>query len=243
MSTTDQSSITTVTDDIATALQSSDEQTASSLQTLSLVHQARISQVTRYSAAVAAHFGAASPEATTAQAALSASQAEAVRSDIVNRQLSMAVPTAPAGGWALYGTVQDATGAPVPAQTVFFANAQGTFQSEYGYAYTDDAGSYSITEEAPAPSAEAEGSEPAPAPSAPELYLAVTNQKRQWVYLSSTPFEPTAGTATYMNVYLPAGGETIGAPPPGAKKPAPPPAPKSGKNTPSAPKSKGSGTT
>ena len=148
MSTTDQSSITTVAEDITTALQSSDQQSASSLQTLSLVHQARISQVTRYSAAVAAHFGAGSAEATAAQAALTASQAVAVRSDIVNRQLSMAVPTVPAGGWVLYGSVQDATGAPVAAQTVFFANAQGTFESEYGYAYTDDTGSYSIAVEA-----------------------------------------------------------------------------------------------
>ena len=52
MSTTDQPSITDVAADITMALQSSDEQTASSLQTLSLVHQARIAQLTRYTAAV-----------------------------------------------------------------------------------------------------------------------------------------------------------------------------------------------
>ena len=244
MSATDQSSITNVAADITTALQSSDEQTASSLQTLSLVHQARISQVTRYSTAVTAHYGAASPEATAAQAAVSASQAVAVRSDVVNRELNTPAPAVPAGGWVLHGHVYDANGAPVSAQTVFLATAQGAFQSEYGYAYTDDTGYYSLTVDAPAvaPAPPPAGNEPAAASTA-ELCLAVTNQKRQLVYLSSTPFEPTAGTATYNYAHLSAGGQTIGVPPRGAKNPAPPPAPKSGKSPPSKPPAKRSGAT
>jgi hypothetical protein len=193
---------------------------------------------------VAAHYGAASPEATAAQAALSASQAVAVRSDVVNRQLNTPAPAVPAGGWVLYGHVYDANGAPVSAQTVFLATAQGAFQSEYGYAYTDDTGYYSLTVDAPAvaPAPPPAGNGPAAA-STPELCLAVTNQKRQLVYLSSTPFEPTAGTATYNYAHLSAGGQTIGVPPRGAKNPAPPPAPKSGKSPPSKPPAKRSGAT
>lgn len=244
MSATDQSSITTVAGDIATALESSDEQTTSGLQMLSLVHQARLSQLTRYSAAVVAHYSAGSAEVMAAQAAVTASKAAAVRSDIVNRQLTIAAPTVPAGGWVLYGSVYDVGGAPVAAQTVFLADAQGEFQSDYGFSYTDDTGSYSLTAQAP-PSSQAPpaGNEPAAEASTPDLYLEVTNQKRQPVYLSSTAFVPTADTATYVNIYLPAGGQTIGAPPPGAKNSAPPSAPKPAKSTPSNPKAKGSGAT
>lgn len=237
MSATDQSSITNVADDISTALQSSDEQAASRLQTLSLVHQARISQLSRYSAAITAHYGAGSAEATAAETAVSASQAVAVRSDVVNRQLSTAPPTVPTGGWVLYGYVYDADGTPMAAQTVFLADAKGTFQSEYGFAYTDETGYFALTAQAP-PAPPAEGAQAA-ATSVPELYVEVTNQKRQPVYLSSTPFEPTADTATYVNISLGAGGQPIGAPPPGAKSSAVPPAPKAGKPTPAKPSPKG----
>lgn len=220
MSATDQSSITSVADEISTALQSSDEQTASSLQTLSLVHQARTSQLTRYTAAVTTHFGSGSPEATTAQTAVTASQALAVRSDVVNRQLSTAAPIVPAGGWVLHGRVYDAQAGPVAAQTVFLADQQSAFQSEYGFAYTDDTGYFALTADAPDTSSPAVVSTPA-------LYLAVSNQKRQPVYFNSTSFEPTPDTATYMNIYLGAGDLPLGAPPRGAS--ALPPAPRSAK--------------
>jgi hypothetical protein len=234
MSTTDQPTITNVADDISTALESTDAQTASRLQTLSLVHQARIAQLTRTAATVTAQYGAESPEATAAQAAVTASQAVAARSEIVSRQLGTALPTVPAGGWVLHGRVYDAQAEAVATQTVFLVDPQGAFQSEYGFAYTDETGYFLLTFDAPTPSP-AEGGASAAA-STPELYVEVTNQKRQPVYLSATPFEPTKGTATYLNIYLPAGGQPIGEPPPGARSSALPLAPKAGKRT--APKSR-----
>jgi hypothetical protein len=239
MSTPDQSSLTTVADDISTALTSSDEQTAMSLQTLSLLYQARISQLTRYTAAVTAQYGAGSPEATAAQAAVTASQAVAIRSDVVSRQLNTAAPTVPAGGWVVYGRVYDAAASPVAAQTVFLVDPQGAFQSEYGFAFTDETGYFALTFEAASPPPA--GGEPTSAASTPELYLEVTNQKRQPVYLSSTPFEPTPGTATYVNITLEAGGQPIGEPPPGARGAAVPPAPKAAKRKSAKPGRKGSG--
>jgi hypothetical protein len=229
MSTTDASSITSVVDDISTSLESSDAQTAGRLQTLSLVQQARVSQLTRYAARVTAQYGAGSPEATAAQAAVTTAQATAARSEIVSRQLNTAAPSVPTGGWVLGGRVYDAQASAVAAQTVFLVDPQGAFQSEYGFAYTDDTGYFALTAQAPAPPP-ADGDTAAEA-GTPELYLEVTNQKRQPVYLSSTPFEPTAGTATYVNIYLGAGGQPIGEPPPGAQRSAVPATPKTAKRS------------
>lgn len=239
MSMTNESSIRSVADDISTTLAASDEETAGRLQTMNIVHQARIAQLTRYATAVTAQYGEGSPEAVAAQAAVTASQATAVRNEIVTRQLNTAAPDVPAGGWVLYGRVYDAQAAPVAAQTVFLVNQQGAFQSEYGFAYTDETGYFVLTAEGPAPPAETDA---VAAASTGELFVEVTNQKRQPVYLSSTPFEPTVGTATYVNIYLDAGGKPIGAPPPGVQKSAVPPAPKSRKGASVKPRARGSGT-
>jgi hypothetical protein len=229
MSTTDSSSITNAAGDIAATLEATDQQTTHRLQTLSLVQQARTAQLTRYADAVTTQYGAGSAEATAAQAAVGASQVVAVRSAVFSRQLNTAPPDVPAGGWVVYGRVYDAQGAPVAAQTVFLVDPQGAFQSEYGFAYTDETGYFALTfEGTSAPSAEDEASAAA---STPELYLEVSNQKRKPVYLSSTTFEPTSGTATYVNIYLAAGGAPIGEPPPGAQSSAVPAAPKSGART------------
>jgi hypothetical protein len=215
MSTTDESSITNVTDTISTALDASDEQTAQRLETLGLVHQARVAQLTRYATLVNAHYGAGSPQSTEAQAAVTASQTVAARTEVVSRQLNTAPPAIPAGGWLLHGRVYDAQASAVAKQTVFLVDAQRAFQPAYGFAYTDDTGYFVLTAQATTAVTEGEGGEADPSAPAtpPELYVEVTNEKRQPVYLGSSPLEPAAATAAYVNIYLAPGGKSIGAPP------------------------------
>jgi hypothetical protein len=231
MSTTDESSIRNVADTISTTLESSDEQSARQLQTLSLVHQARLSQLARNAAAVAANYGTGSPQAAVAEAAVSAAQATVARIGVVNRQLATPAPEVPAEGWVLHGRVYDEQGAPVSGQTVFLVDKQGTYQREYGFAYTDDTGYFVLMAEGAPAQAEAASEPAATAQPAPELYLEVANERRQPVYLSSAPFQPTVGTATYVNTNLAAGRKPIGDPPRAIRTSAFPTARGSGKRT------------
>src|SRR6266851_1042895 len=150
MSTNDESSIKNVAETLSTALASSDTQSAQRLQMLSLVHRARLSQLTRNVAVVTRRYGAKSPQTTAAQAAVANSNAVAVRIEVVSRQLNTPLPDVPAGGWVLHGHVYDELAATVAGQPV---------------------------------------------------------------YLSSTAFNPTVGTATYVAVHLATGRKPIGDPP------------------------------
>ncbi len=212
MSTNDESSIKNVAETLSTALASSDTQSAQRLQMLSLVHRARLSQLTRNVAVVTRRYGAKSPQTTAAQAAVANSNAVVVRIEVVSRQLNTPLPDVPAGGWVLHGHVYDELAATVAGQTVFLVDVHGEFRHEYGFAYTDDTGYFMLTADGPAAGADT-GSKPSTPPAAPELYLEVTNEKRQPVYLSSTAFNPTVGTATYVAVHLATGRKPIGDPP------------------------------
>jgi hypothetical protein len=213
MSATDESAIRNVAETISTALASNDEQSTHQLQTLALVHQARLSQLTRNAAAVAAGFGKASPQAAAAEALVSATQATIARIGVVNRQLATPTPAVPSGSWVLHGRVYDEQGVPVGGQTVFLVDKQGAYQREYGFAYTDDTGYFALTAERTPAQEEAAGDSAAAAQPGPELYLEVANERRQPVYLSSKPFQPTVGAATYVNTHLAAGRKPIGDPP------------------------------
>jgi hypothetical protein len=212
MSTPEDLSITSIKDTISSTLESNDAQSTQQLQTLALVHQARLAQLTRNAATVSENFGKGSPQTAAAEAAVSAARATVARVNIVNSQLATPQPAVPAGGWVLHGRVYDDRGAPVSGQTVFLVDAQSAYQRDYGFAYTDDTGYFALTAEG-APAA-GDSTTTAGAPQrAPELYVEVANEKRQPVYLSSTPFQPTVGTATYVPVELAAGGKPIGDPP------------------------------
>ena len=206
---------TAVTSDAATALSAADSVASQRIQSISLVRQARLAQLTRTAASIATNYGAKSAHATAVQAAVTSSKTIVARVAIVKDQVSTAAPKVAANGWAVYGHVYNAQLQPVSAYTVFLVNAQNTYQQTYGFAYTDDTG-YFVISYAPAKKRREEQAEKrgeAEAEAFPPLFLEVVNTKAQPVYLSTAPFQPTLGSATYQNVTLPAGEAPIGDPP------------------------------
>jgi hypothetical protein len=124
--------------------------------------------------------------------------------------VSATAPQVSAIGWALYGYVCNAQLQPVSAYTVFLVDAKKADQGAYGFSYTDSTGYFLISfagDPASSQSPTQENSQPAPAASQtlPELFIEIANSNALPVYLSTTAFQPTLGTATYQNITLPAG--------------------------------------
>jgi hypothetical protein len=204
-----------LTSDAAAAVKTADSIASQRIQTLGLVRQARLAQLTRTAASVSTNFGATSAQATAAQAAITSSKTAIARLATVKDQVSTAAPKVAANGWALYGHVYNAQLQPVTAYTVFLVNAQNTYQQTFGFAYTDDTG-YFLISYAPAKKRredQAEKRDETQDETFPQLFLEIVNTKAQPVYLSTAPFQPTLGSATYQNVTLPAGEAPIGDPP------------------------------
>jgi hypothetical protein len=217
-----------------TALKSADSTVAQRLQNLSLVHQARVARLTRTAASVTAQYGKDSSQAVAAQAAVTAAKTTVASVDMAKLQNGTPAPQTAPGGWVLYGHVFNSELQPVSGYTVFLADAQTTFQQDYGFSYTDSTGYFQITFAGGASqrqSQEAQKQEsPKPAQSgaaAPgQLFIEVANAKGQPIYLSKTAFKPTLGAATYQNVTLPSGETPIGDPPAAIRNVALPPAQK-----------------
>ncbi len=239
-----------ISSDAATALGAADTTASQRVQNLSLVHQARLAQLTRTAASITARYGAGSPQAAAAEAKVTASKATIARVATVSQQVSATAPQVSAIGWALYGHVYNAQLQPVSAYTVFLVDAKNAYQSAYGFSYTDSTGYFLISfAGAPAASQSQNGSssprrrrsqaeagpthpgeedqqsepaQPATQTSSP-LFVEIANANAQPVYLSTTAFQPTLGAATYQNITLPAGEAPIGDPPPAIRRIALPP--------------------
>jgi hypothetical protein len=112
--------------------------------------------------------------------------------------------------------------------TVFLVDGSKTYQQAYGFAYTDDSGYHLLNYPGPDGAAQDKS---AKADSTPDLFVEVTNAKAEPVYLSTTPFQPSAGGATYLNIVLPEGNVPIGDPPAQIRDVAVPPTPKPKKQT------------
>jgi hypothetical protein len=216
-----------------TALKSADSTVAQRLQSLSLVHQARLAQLTRAAASTTAQYGKGSPQATAAEAAVTASKATIAQVEMAKLQNGTSAPQVAKSGWALYGHVFNSNQQPVTGYTLFLVDAQSTYQQAYGFSYTDNTGYFQITfagttstqgqasqkqESAPA----TQSTSPAPV----QLFVEVANPKSEPIYLSKTPFQPNLRAATYQNVILPAGEKPIGNPPEAIRAVALPPATK-----------------
>jgi hypothetical protein len=193
---------TTVNSNMTSALTVADTSSAQRVQQLGLVHQARLAQLTRTSASVAAQYGADSAQATAAAAAVASSQLLLARITQINLRVTLASPTVAAGGWALYGHIYSSDGTAAVAYTVFLVDEQNAYQSAVGFSYTATDGSYALNYQ-PAKGAAA----------LPQIYLQVANASAQPVYLSTVAFAPTVGQATYQDVTLPAGEPVLGDPP------------------------------
>ena len=178
------------------------------------IYRARSAQRSRTATDLKSQYGANDSGVQLAEAALAASQAVSAQVAIAHRQITTPAPNVPSNGWALYGVVCDAAGNPVPRLTVFLVDASKTYQSTYGYAYTDDTGqfvlSYEKTKDAAAASA--------PGKDETALFVEISDQKGRTVYSGETPVQTVTGVAMRFGVVLPAGDAALGEPPAGAPK-------------------------
>jgi hypothetical protein len=233
---------------LTSTLTTADAAATQGVQNMKLVHQARLTQLTRTAASLTAKYGASDPRTLRAQSAVAGASATVARVAMVYQQTATSAPAVAAGGWALYGHVYlpnaSAPSQPNPAvrYTVFLVDSQKTYQEAYGFAYTDSTGYFLIsyagpqssgtqstgTAAAETSSSGTESSAPAPpqgqspppgqSQTTPALYLEIADTKAQPVYLSASPFQPTIGSATYQNVTLPSGDQPIGDPPDSIRK-------------------------
>jgi hypothetical protein len=186
---------------LKSTLSSADSTVSQAIQSLGLVHQARLSQASRTAAALKAQYGANDPRVKAAEAAVTAAKTTIGRVSMVGRQLAAPAVQVAKAGWALQGYVLDAQLQPAAKYTVFLVDANKTFLPQYGFAYTDDTGYFVINY--------AGGQVPA----ATQLFIEIANTEAKPVYLSSTAFQPAPGSTSFQNIVLPAGGEPIGDPP------------------------------
>lgn len=197
------STLTQIHTQFTLTLAAADTNAAQSVQELKLVHQARLSQLSRTAASLKAQYGADDPQVKAAEAAVAATTATVARVAMVNQQLTTPVPQVAKNGWALQGRVFDSQLQPVSGFTVFLVDSQKAYQKDFGFAYTDKTGYFLLSFAGTATASQ----------TAPRLLVEVADSKGQPVYLSSTPFQPAAGSVTYQNVTLPPGNQPIGDPP------------------------------
>jgi hypothetical protein len=202
---------------LADTLTSADSSAIQTVQNLKLVHQARLSQLTRTAASLTAQYGAGDPSVVAAEAAVKAGNARVRRIALVHQQLNTVLPQVSPSGWALRGHVYEATPAdnaslmPVAHLTVFLVDSQMAYQQQYGFAYSDGDGSFLINY--PGLAHSGEGSGQIGSQSAPELYIEITGDGGKPLYLSNKAFQPALGSATYLDIVLTAGKPPIGDPP------------------------------
>jgi len=188
--------------EISTALTTADTTAVQRVLELQRVRRARVAQLTRTAAALKAQYGASDAGVKAADANVAAATLTAARIGLAQRQAATPDPQVSANGWTLHGQVCDAQLQPVSGFTVFLGDASKTYQQAYGFAYTDAVGNFQLNYAGLDP---VEQDKSAKAASTPDLFVEVANAKGELVPLSPTPFQPTARSATYMNIMLLAG--------------------------------------
>jgi len=202
---------------VASNLAAADNIAAERVQSLIWIHQARAAQLARNAANLKAQYGADDAGVKSSEAAAAAATATAARVAVVHQQVATADPQVAKNGWALHGRVYQVTAnqpTPVSGFTVFLADASGTYQQSYGFAFTDDTGYFLLNY--PGPDAAASRHTSAAATQgaeASELFIKVADREAKREYLIDASFQPVIGSATYQNIYLPTG-QSTGQPPP-----------------------------
>jgi hypothetical protein len=186
-----------------------DAQTEQQLKGLGQIRQARINQLQRQATALSAQKGATDPEVVSLQKSIQTQLALVSVLGVVGYQASTPAPTAPANGWILYGFVRDQNLQPAPKLTVYLVNEAKEWLRNYGYAFTDATG-YFILSYAPDASIDKER-----APTSESVYLEVSSQARQPLYIDSSAFTLAVGAAQYREVVL-SGQGVLGSPPAGS---------------------------
>lgn len=205
---------------ISAALSGADSASATKVQNLGLVCQARVTQLQRSAVTITGHFGAGSAQAQAAQADVTAANNNVAKVSLVSQQLSTPTPAVSANGWALQGRVFDANLAPLSGYTVFLVDSQNGFLSSYGFTYTDQTGYFLLNYDADVASqtkdqgavnsgapGESTGTDDGP------LFVEVADANAEPVYLSPNAFVPALGAATYENITIASGNKPIGDPP------------------------------
>jgi hypothetical protein len=190
-----------VMSEVASAVTNADTNVSQAVQNLGLVHQARVTQLTRTAATISARYGASSSQAEAANAAVTSAQAVNAKLSLLQKRVTLVAPPAPATGWAVYGHIYHSALKPAAAFTVFFVDEQNAYQANIGFAYTTADGSFQLSYTPEANAANV------------PIYFEVVNDKAQPVYLSGSAFQPQVGAANYLDVTLPAGEPVLGDPP------------------------------
>ena len=195
------SSAAQIGEKLTATLSSADSAAAQSAQALTLVHQARLTQLSRTAATLKAQYGANNTGVKSAEAAVNAGATVVARVAMVQQELGTAAPPVAANGFVLHGRVYDSLFQPQSNMTVFLVDATNTYQQQFGFAYTDETGYFMIN----AADSELANAKP--------VFLQVADNKSRPVYLSSSPLEPMPDSALYLKIILTAGGKPIGDPP------------------------------
>lgn len=184
-----------------TTLTAADSMSADRLEQLSLVHQARISQLNRTVVSLTAQYGAGSSQVIAAKAAVTGAKSIVTRLGLVTQQAAATAPTVTTTGWAVYGHVYSAVSKPLSGFCVFLVDDEKNYQSAYGFAFTDSTGSYTINYQ---------GTASGKAAAIPQVFLAVTNAKAQLVNLGTSALALTTGAALYADIQLLTGEPVLG---------------------------------
>lgn len=232
-SSTGSSSGATIGQDVKTALASADANVSTSLENLTRIHRARLSQATRTLTGLKAQAGATAAEIAAAEARVASAANSAARVSLIRQRITLPAVQVAKSGWALQGAVLTAQLQPAARFTVFLVDQSKSFLPQFGFAYTDDTGyfllNYSPEAAAGAASGTAAGAAPAEAAGAaqgapaPQLYIEVADTAANPVYLSPTAFVPVAGAASFQSIVLAQDGKPIGDPPPEIRAVALPP--------------------
>jgi hypothetical protein len=198
---------------LATNLASADSIAAQRVQSLASIHQARAAQLSRTAASLKAQYGANDPGVKSAEAAVAAARGTAASVAVVHQQVTTTEPAVAPKGWALHGRVFDAQLAPVSGFTVFLVDVAKAYLQAYGFAYTDDSGYFLLNYPGSTGASGGRSATASQAANATGLFVEIANRKTRPVYLSATAFQPVLGNATYQNIVLPAGNNSIGDPP------------------------------
>jgi len=198
---------------LKSALASADGNVTQSMQTLQLVHQARLSIANRTVKTLTSQYGAGDPRVKTAQSSVTARTAALGKVSLARQQFSTPQVQVASAGWALQGRIVDAQLQPAARYTVFLVDGKKAYLPQYGFAYTDETGYFLINYAGPTQTESA-----AATTTVPQLFVEVADTNANPVYLSAAPFQPVQGAASFQNIVLPAGGQPIGDPPEAIRK-------------------------
>jgi hypothetical protein len=188
---------------VRSALGAGDTGSTQAIQNLTLIQKARVSRLQRNAATLKKQTGAAKAAIHAAEASVKAGTARAAAMAAVHLQAATPSPQVSAAGWALHGRVFNTQLQPASNFTVFLVDDTKTFQSQFGFSYTDNSGYFLLNYQGPSGAIPASG----------QLFVEVANKNRQAVYIGTMPFQPGLGSATYQNIVLSAGEKPLGDPP------------------------------